>query len=75
MINSSVLHHPYFGHLLLVHVKHDCIAFKLILQTKLRLLEEDNSSLEKLGIKDNNPVLIEGLWQETLQLVDEYVFQ
>ena len=29
-------------------------------QSKLRLLEEDNSSLEKLEIKDNYAVLIEG---------------
>jgi len=31
-------------------------------QNKLRLLEEDNSSLEKLEITDNHPVLIEGWW-------------
>ena len=44
---------------LLRHFKHVTVLH-FTSQSKLRLLEEDNSSLEKLEIKDNHAVLIEG---------------
>lgn len=49
----------------------DRITFLLFAQNKLRLLEEDNSSLEKLGITDNHAVLIEGLSQQQSNCLKE----
>lgn len=36
------------------------VDFSLLSQSKLRLLEEDNSTLETSEIRDNHAVLIEG---------------
>ena len=53
-------------HYLLVVFKQYWTVHCFYEQTKLRLLEEDGSSLEKMEIKDNHPVLIEGSLQKWL---------